>query len=116
MSAAHVCPECQHLQESLDFMREAFAKLLDKFPVPPDPARGAAERQDLPTPDSRQVFPNIVEDARRLGVSRMHLWAVLSGRRESSGLVRRYSAMKERRQAPRTAAATSRTTAATKEA
>ena len=51
----------------------------------------------------------------------MHLWAVLSGRRESPRLVRRYSAMQERKQeardqAPMTAAATSRTTAATKEA
>lgn len=48
--------------------------------------------------ESRPVFPGIVSDARRLGVSRMHLWAVLSGRRESMGLVRRYSAMKERKQ------------------
>jgi hypothetical protein len=44
--------------------------------------------------DSRPVFPGIVADARRLGVSRMHLWSVLSGRRESTGLVRRYHALK----------------------
>ena len=49
-----------------------------------------------PTREHRPVYPGIVADARRLGVSRMHLWAVLSGRRESSGLVRRYRKIKER--------------------
>lgn len=38
----------------------------------------------------RKVIPGICADARRLGVSRMHLWAVLSGRRESVPLMRRY--------------------------
>lgn len=44
--------------------------------------------------DTRKVIPGICADARELGVSRMHLWAVLSGRRESDGLVARYRALK----------------------
>lgn len=44
--------------------------------------------------ETRHVIPGICADARRLGVSRMHLWAVLSGRRESEGLVKRYEQMK----------------------
>ena len=35
-------------------------------------------------------FPTIGRDAALLGVSRTHLWRVLSGRRESRSLVRRY--------------------------
>lgn len=45
--------------------------------------------------ETRHVIPGICADARRLGVSRKHLWAVLSGRRESDGLVKRYEQMKE---------------------
>jgi len=45
--------------------------------------------------ETRHVIPGICADARRLGVSRMHLWAVLSGRRESDGLVARYQALQE---------------------
>ena len=45
---------------------------------------------------SREVIPGIVRDSRRLGVSRFHLWAVLSGRRESPGLVTRYRMLRER--------------------
>jgi hypothetical protein len=45
--------------------------------------------------ETRHVIPGICADARSLGVSRMHLWAVLSGRRESAGLVRRYEELKE---------------------
>lgn len=44
--------------------------------------------------NTRKVIPGICADARALGVSRMHLWAVLSGRRESDGLVRRYQELK----------------------
>ena len=42
----------------------------------------------------REVIPGIVSDARRLGVSRMHLWAVLTGRRRSPELAARYAALK----------------------
>lgn len=45
---------------------------------------------------SMEVIPGIVRDSRRLGVSRYHLWAVLSGRRESPGLVTRYRMLRER--------------------
>ncbi len=44
----------------------------------------------------RPVIDGIVRDAQRLGVSRYHLWAVLSGRRESPGLVTRYRMLRER--------------------
>lgn len=40
-------------------------------------------------------FPNIVSDAKSLGVSRIHLYFVLSGRRESPGLLRRYHDLKK---------------------
>ena len=43
---------------------------------------------------TRHVIPGICADARSLGVSRMHLWAVLSGRRKSAGLEERYRRMK----------------------
>lgn len=44
--------------------------------------------------ETRHVIPGICADARRLGVSRMHLWAVLTGRRESEPLMRRYRAFR----------------------
>ena len=34
-------------------------------------------------------------DAEELGVTRMHLWAVLKGKRESRSLTRRYKALKQ---------------------
>ena len=42
----------------------------------------------------RPVHLGIVAAARRLGVSRQHLHAVLTGRRHSPGLVGRYRRMK----------------------
>lgn len=56
---------------------------------------GAAARRE-----TRSVIPGICRDAKRLGVSRMHLWAVLNGHRESEGLVRRYEALKQKENAP----------------
>lgn len=50
---------------------------------------GRAHRVEM-----RTVIPGIVRDAQRLGVSRYHLWAVLSGRRESPRLMARYGLMK----------------------
>ena len=46
--------------------------------------------------ETRSVIPEICRDAKRLGVSRMHLWAVLNGRRESAGLLQRYEALKQK--------------------
>jgi hypothetical protein len=48
----------------------------------------------LPTPVMRPVIPGIVADARRLGVTRQHLHAVLNGRRFSPGLVSRYKKLR----------------------
>ena len=39
-------------------------------------------------------FPGITEDAKKLGVSRPHLWMVLTGTRTSGSLTRRYHALK----------------------
>jgi len=38
-------------------------------------------------------FPGIVEHARQLGVTRVHLYMVLSGARVSRSLMRRYAAI-----------------------
>lgn len=43
---------------------------------------------------TRTEIPGIVADARALGVSRVHLWMVLNGRRESAPLLARYAALK----------------------
>lgn len=40
-------------------------------------------------------YLHIVQDARLLGVSRGHLWQVLSGRRQSRHLLARYQALKQ---------------------
>ncbi len=47
-------------------------------------------------PDTRgpTEFPGIVEDAKALGVSRTHLWRVLTGQRESARLLARYQHLK----------------------
>jgi hypothetical protein len=39
----------------------------------------------------KRRFNGIISDAARLGVSRSHLWHVLSGRRQSKRLLNRYS-------------------------
>ncbi len=39
-------------------------------------------------------FPGIVEDAKALGVNRIHLWLVLTGRRQSTRLMVRYRALR----------------------
>ena len=46
------------------------------------------ERKTSAWRETRGVIPGICRDAKRLGVSRMHLWAVLNGRRRSEGLLR----------------------------
>lgn len=38
----------------------------------------------------RTQFPGITEHARKLGCSRPHLWQVLTGRRQSARLRKRY--------------------------
>lgn len=43
---------------------------------------------------SKVRYHGIVADARSLGVSRVHLWFVLSGRRRSLSLLRNYHALK----------------------
>ena len=40
-------------------------------------------------------FPGITRHAKELGVSRIHLWNVLTGRRESRSLTARYQALVE---------------------
>ena len=45
------------------------------------------------------VFPNIGQDAKRLKVSRHHLWSVLTGRRQSASLLARYQALKSKKEA-----------------
>lgn len=40
-------------------------------------------------------YPGIVRDASALGVTRIHLWLVLTGRRESRSLTARYAALKK---------------------
>lgn len=39
-------------------------------------------------------YPGITRDARSLGVAREHLWQVLTGRRKSRSLLKRYRALK----------------------
>jgi len=40
-------------------------------------------------------YPGIVRDATELGVTRVHLWRVLEGQRESDPLLARYAALKQ---------------------
>ena len=44
---------------------------------------------------SKTKHPGIGRDARELGISRMQLWAVLTGQRESPTLRARYAALKK---------------------
>jgi len=49
----------------------------------------------VPTPRSGAAkFPGITDDARKLGVSRNHLYFVLSGRRISARLMSSYQKLK----------------------
>jgi len=48
------------------------------------------------TKNGRVKYPGISEHARRLGVSRLHLWMVLQGRRESRRLMERYRRLEVR--------------------
>lgn len=50
------------------------------------------------TPKNPTQFPGISRDAEALGVTRTHLWLVLSGRRQSRRLMRRYKLLKEEAQ------------------
>jgi molybdenum-dependent DNA-binding transcriptional regulator ModE len=43
----------------------------------------------------RIKYPGISEHAKQLGVSRLHLWMVLQGRRESRRLMHRYRKLAE---------------------
>ena len=43
-------------------------------------------------------YPGIVRDATELGVTRVHLWRVLEGERDSDPLMARYSALKRQQQ------------------
>ena len=52
-------------------------------------------RETKPKP-SRVKYVGIVSDARALGVSYPHLWQVLTGRRKSKSLMRRYHALKRK--------------------
>ena len=54
------------------------------------------KRQTAVRMETRTVIVGITGAARALGVSRFHLWAVLSGRRQSDGLVMRYESLKRR--------------------
>lgn len=47
----------------------------------------------IQTKKSKVRFPRIARDAAALGVDRTHLWRVLTGRRESASLLRRYRAL-----------------------
>lgn len=47
-----------------------------------------------PKPQGRVKFPGIGRSAERLGVSRVHLYLVLSGRRPSRRLLARYNQLK----------------------
>ena len=47
-----------------------------------------------PGPRGKTKFKNIGRDCQALGVSRIHLWFVLTGQRESEGLMARYEALK----------------------
>ncbi len=42
-------------------------------------------------------FPGIMRDARRLGVHRNHLYLVLTGNRQSPGLLNRYKKLHKER-------------------
>jgi hypothetical protein len=44
-------------------------------------------------------FPGITADARRLKVTRIHLYLVLSGQRTSHRLLKRYAALQKKKEA-----------------
>lgn len=54
------------------------------------------EYRGKPDEPAKQRFPGIVQDAKALGVSRVHLWLVLTGKRESAALKARYEVLKSR--------------------
>ena len=56
-----------------------------------DNSQGAVPVKDVP----RTIHQGIVADAKALDVHRIHLWLVLTGRRQSRSLVRRYRALKK---------------------
>lgn len=59
-------------------------------------ARAEIASATQPTRPKRQIkYPGLCADARRLRCSRIHLYLVLSGRRESRRLLRRYQQLKE---------------------
>jgi len=47
-----------------------------------------------PLPNRTIRYPSIGADAKKLGVHRVHLWQVLTGRRQSKSLLRRYHTLK----------------------
>ncbi len=52
------------------------------------------ERKRVKAKREARRFPGITRDAAELGVSRVHLWKVLTGRRSSLSLTRRYGELK----------------------
>ena len=63
----------------------------DKYQFP-DVTRNMSKKE---SPKKVTRFHGIVGHAERLGVSRIHLWLVLSGRRQSRSLLKRYRKIKE---------------------
>lgn len=61
-------------------------KLSDMLPATPEE-----------TNPKRVRFEGIIADARRLGVDRTHLYRVLTGKRESKELLKRYISLKAKR-------------------
>jgi hypothetical protein len=62
------------------------------FPSYAKPMKRETQKTVRPKRKSTR-FPGIVEHARTLRVSRVHLYLVLTGRRESRSLLRRYAAL-----------------------
>lgn len=56
----------------------------------PEPPRATPLRRGA-------TFQGIGQAAEALGVHRVHLWLVLTGRRQSGSLLRRYAALQRRR-------------------
>lgn len=57
-------------------------------------ARGEIACTFMPRTNGRVKYSGIVADARRLGCSRIHLYLVLTGRRTSHSLRKRYQQLK----------------------
>jgi hypothetical protein len=59
------------------------------------------KNKSQPKEKKRQIlYPNIVINARLLGVNRSHLWRVLTGERKSPGLLRRFKILSQQTPQP----------------